>query len=142
MDKSIANIEAMLPHQKPMRMVSEIVAHNDDSLTATAIIDDDNPLLEQGAFPGHAALELLAQASGLFLGLRFAGETRPGAIVSIRNMQVHTPQLNVGKALTIETRFLGGSETAAMFQGRVISDETVAMEAMLTVSSFPEGVMQ
>lgn len=125
-----------------MLMVSEIVTCDDHSLSAWAGIEKDNPLLEkEGLFPGHAALELLAQASGLFLGLHFAGEARPGAIVSVRSMRVHTPWLTPGEPLMIETDFLGGSESAAMFQGRVKHDGTVVMEATLTVSSFPEGVM-
>jgi len=131
----------MLPHQKPMLMISEVMAYDDQRLTALARIDQDNPLLERGLFPGHAALELLAQASGLLLGLRFAGESRPGAIVSIRDMHVYTAWLKVGETLKIETSFLGGSESAAMFLGSVKHEETVAMEATLTVSSFPEGVM-
>jgi len=135
------DVTTMLPHQKPMLMVSEIVTYDDQSLTARATIDEDNPLLDSGRFPGHGGLELLAQASGLFLGLQFAGEARPGAIVSVRDMQVHTPWLSVNDSLTIETRFLGGSESAAMFQGRVMHHQSVVMEAMLTVSSFPEGGM-
>jgi len=136
------DVTTMLPHQKPMLMVSEIVACDDHSLSARACIEKDNPLLEKdGLFPGHAALELLAQASGLFLGLHVAGEARPGAIVSVRNMQVYTPWLSVNDSLMIETRFLGGSESAAMFQGQVMHHQSVVMEAMLTVSSFPEGGM-
>ena len=139
MDKP--DVTAMLPHQKPMLMVSEIVTHDDQTLTARATIDEDNPLLESGRFPGHGGLELLAQASGLFLGVRFAGEARPGAIVSVRDMQVHSPWIEANESVTIESRFLGGSESAAMFQGQVIHQQSVVMEAMLTVSSFPEGGM-
>jgi len=139
MDK--LDVTTMLPHQRPMLMVSEIMAHDDQTLTAQAMIEADNPLLVEGMFPGHGGLELLAQASGLFLGLQFAGEARPGAIVSVRDMQIHTPRLSVNDSLTIETRFLGGSESAAMFQGRVMHHQSVVMEAMLTVSSFPEGSM-
>ena len=133
------HVTTMLPHQKLMLMVTEIVTYDDHRLTARATIDEDNPLLESSKFPGYGGLELLAQASGLFLGLQFAGEVRPGAIVSVRDMQVYTAWIEVNESLTIETRFLGGSERAAMFQGQVLHQQAVVMEAMLTVSSFPEG---
>ena len=84
---------------------------------------------------------LLAQASGLFLGLNFAGEARPAAIVSVRNMQVSIAWISAGESLQIETDFLGGNESTAMFQGRVKHAGAVVMEATLTVSSFPKGVM-
>lgn len=135
------DVTTMLPHQKPMLMISEIMAYDAESLSALAMISEDNPLLENGAFPGHCALELLAQVSGLFLGLSFAGEARPGAIVSVRDMQVHIAWLPAGEQLNIKTSFIGGSESAAMFKGTVSHNETVAMEATVTVSSFPEGVL-
>ncbi|MDX8389313.1 MAG: hypothetical protein R8M38_02370 [Mariprofundaceae bacterium] len=141
MDKMKLDVAMMLPHQKPMLMVSEIVAYDDQCLTARAMIAEDNPLLENRLFPGHGALELLAQASGLFLGLHFAGEARPGAIVSIRDMKIHIPWLPAKESLMIETKFLGGNENAAMFQGQVMHHQSVVMEATLTVSIFPEGVM-
>ena len=141
MGKLAMDVTTMLPHQKPMLMVSEIVAHDDQTLTARATIDADNPLLESGQFPGHGALELLAQASGLFLGLQFSGEVRPGAIVSVRDMQVHTPWLPANETLMVETRLLGGGDSAAMFHGKVMHHQSMVMEATLTVSSFPEGVI-
>jgi len=142
MDKVDLDMEVMLPHRKPMLLVSEVLTYNAHGLTALASIHDDNPLLELGQFPGHAALEMLAQASGLLLGLRCAGEVRPGAIVSVRDMQVHVARLFPGDQMKIETNFLGGIESAAMFKGAVMQGETPVLEATLTLSQFPEGVMQ
>lgn len=139
MDKLIPDIESMLPHRKPMLMISKLLDYDDQKLSAQAVIHEDNPLLESGMLPGHAALELVAQASGLFLGLNLSGEAKPGAIVSVRDMQVHTPWIACGESLMIETQFLGGSESAAMFQGRVMHDQTLVLETTLTVSSFSEG---
>lgn len=120
-------------------MVGQVLGHDAQRLTATARIDRNNPLLQDGRLPGHAGLELIAQASGLFLGLTFRGEARPGAIVTVRDMQVNVPWLDARNEITIETGLIGGDEAAAMFQGHVMVDGEVAVEATVMVSSFPEG---
>ncbi|MEJ2608852.1 MAG: hypothetical protein P8179_01930 [Candidatus Thiodiazotropha sp.] len=132
-------IEVMLPHRKPMLMIDQVLERNERSLVTSARIDKDNPLLQGGRLPGHAGLELIAQASGLLLGLTHEGEAKPGAIIAIRGMQVNIPWLEANALITIETEILGGGEAAAMFHGRVLLNGNAAVEATITVSTFFEG---
>jgi len=136
------DLTTMLPHRKPMLMISEVLSYDDKQLIASSLIDVSNPLLQGGKFPGYGCLELLAQASGLFLGLRSTNENAnaaPGAIVSVRDMEVMQSWLLIDKSMQVETNFLGGSDRAAMFQGKVYQADEVVMQATVTVSSFPEG---
>lgn len=135
---------ALLPHRRPMLMVSGIDTCDAQRLTARAEVREDNPLLQDGLLPGFAALEMLAQACGLFLGMTQEQQRSqgPGAIVSVRDMRVHVAALALGAQLTVETECLGGSGDAAMFRGKVREGENVVLEATLTVSRFPEGGMR
>ncbi len=133
------DLESMLPHRKPMLMISAVLESSDEQLIALSRIDANNPLLQDGCFPGYGCLELLAQASGLFLGLKMQGEAEPGAIVSVRDMHIKKCSLALDKDLYIETNFLGGSGSAAMFQGVVRQSDEIVMQASLTVSSFSQG---
>lgn len=136
------DLTAMLPHRQPMLMVSEVLSYDDEQLIASSLIDISNPLLQAGKFPGYGCLELLAQASGLFLGLRSTNKeanAAPGAIVSVRDMEVIQSWLSIDQPMHIETNFLGGSDRAAMFQGKVYQAGEVVMQSTLTVSSFLEG---
>jgi 3-hydroxyacyl-[acyl-carrier-protein] dehydratase len=133
------DIETMLPHRRPMLMVDQVLERSDRHLITTTRIDKNNPFIKDNRLPGHAGLELIAQASGLFLGLSCEGDTRPGAIVAIRNMQVNMPWLEVSARIRIETEILGGGEDAAMFHGRVLLNDNTAVEATITLSAFPEG---
>jgi predicted hotdog family 3-hydroxylacyl-ACP dehydratase len=139
MNKTKQDIETMLPHRRPILMVDQVVEHSDRRLITTTRIDKENPLIEGDRLPGHAGLELIAQASGLLLGLTCEGEARPGAIVAIRGMQVSKPWLELSAQITIETEILGGGEDAAMFHGKVLLNGDTAVEATITVSSFPQG---
>jgi len=130
------NIENMLPHRKPMLMMTEVISCDASRLHARSDIDVHNPLLENGRFPGYASLELLAQASGLFLALNMGGDAKPGAIVSVRHMHIEQAWLDIDDDLHIETEFLGGSGSAAMFSGYVSQAQTRIMQATLTISQF------
>lgn len=137
---------ALLPHRWPMLMVSGVNAYDGHHLTAQATIASDNPLLHDGLLPGHAALEMLAQACGLYLGLAQQEHggvpAGPGAIVSVRDMRVYVAALPAGSQLIVETEYLGGSGDAAMFRGSVREGEVIALEATLTVTRFPKGGMR
>jgi len=134
------DLQAMLPHKKPMLMISEVLSYDDQQLEALSLIEPANPLLQdERRFPGFASLELLAQASGLFLGLNMDGSAAPGAIVSVRNMQIFKPSLVIDKVIHIKINFLGGSGRAAMFQGSAYQEDVLVCEAMLTISQFNEG---
>jgi len=105
-----------------------------------SLIEPVNPLLQDdGRFPGFASLELLAQASGLFLGLNLDGSAKPGAIVSVRNMQIYKSSLGIEKVIHIQVKLLGGSASAAMFQGLAYQEGVLIADATLTVSQFKEG---
>ncbi|MBL4759754.1 MAG: hypothetical protein JKY80_02720 [Mariprofundaceae bacterium] len=134
------DLQAMLPHRKPMLMISEVLSYDDQQLEALSLIEPANPLLQDGGrFPGFATLELLAQASGLFLGLNMDGSAEPGAIVSVRNMQVFKSSLGIDKPIHVKINFLGGSGSAAMFQGLAYQEGVLVSDATLTVSQFKEG---
>lgn len=133
------DIEAMLPHRPPLLMISGIIEHDADGLTATGRVDRDNPLLQDGALPGHAGLEMIAQASGVWLGLSRKGEAGPGAIVTVRDMRVHLSWLDGEKEIIVKSSFMGGDERAAMFHGTVFVKGDVAVEATIMVGSFAGG---
>ncbi|MDQ6991760.1 MAG: hypothetical protein Q9M11_08530 [Mariprofundaceae bacterium] len=120
-----------------MLMISEVLSYDKQQLKALSLIDPVNPLLQQGRFPGYAALELVAQASGLFLGLNMDGDgTTPGAIVSIRDLDIFKVWLAIDDVMHIKTIFLGGSEQAAMFQGSVYQSDKLVFKSTLIVSRF------
>ena len=134
------DFQTMLPHRKPMLMISEVLSYDDQQLEALSLIEPANPLLQDdGRFPGFATLELLAQASGLFLGLNLAGSAEPGAIVSVRHMHIFKSSLGVDKPIHVKVNFLGGSGSAAMFQGLAYQEDVLVSDATLTVSQFKEG---
>lgn len=140
------NIEAILPHRLPMLMISSVLSRDESSIHCRAIIDEHNPFLDGDILPGFVCLELVAQASGIFLGM---GDSEnegvkaadSGAIVSVKNMIVKPKEIIEGMVMDVQSYFLGGNQSAAMFSGTVLLDGCAVFETKVTVALFDEGVL-
>ncbi len=122
-----------------MRMLSSIVSQNDREIHCTCEIMANNPLLENQCFPVTGGVELLAQASGVLLGLKNAeAEVRPGAVVQIKKFSLWDAQIPVGSILHIYSNFQAGSLEAAMFTGKVFFDEQLFFSGSLMIATFKD----
>ncbi len=115
-------IAAVLPHAPPMLMISELLSYQNDRIECRCEIRRDNPLLVDGSFPAHGGLELVAQASGLLLGLRQQGEKSGGAIVQVRSFSVAATGTPEGSQVTVTSSYLSGNAHAAIFDGQASLD--------------------
>jgi len=116
------DISTLLPHAPPMLMISELLGYQDDQIECRCEIGCDNPLLVDGKFPPHGGLEMVAQASGLLLGLRRQGKKPAGAIVRVRSFtvaKIDTPQ---GAHVDVTSSYLHGNSDAAIFNGKACVD--------------------
>lgn len=128
-----------LPHRPPMLMLTEVVQQQADSIHCRGLIAADNPMLDNGQFPATAGVELLAQAAGLLLGERNAGDAgRPGAIVQIKTFQAEPLSIPVGSEPDIHARYQAGNADAALFEGEVMLGDQTLFSATLMIALLPE----
>ncbi|MDX8378025.1 MAG: hypothetical protein R8L53_08400 [Mariprofundales bacterium] len=135
------SIEALLPHRTPMLMISDIVTKGDTKIHCRACIKKDNPFLNEGILPSFICLELVAQAAGIFLGIDALEHSNiklpdSGAIVSVRDMNIHAQAIRLGMVLDVTANFLGGNQQAAMFSGQVLFDNCLLFEIKVTIALF------
>jgi len=134
-----ANIADLLPHREPMLMISNVLKVSEEGISCCSNIEKNNPFLEQKLLPSFVALELVAQASGLFLALTAsnapAEEPKAGAIVAVRDMKLSNVKVHQGVSLKVCSTFLGGSLQAAMFEGIVFLDEQEVCAVKVTIAS-------
>jgi len=139
------DIEMLLPHKAPMLMVSAVVTKGDSDIHCQAHIDEANPFVHDDIFPGFACLELVAQACGIFLGMKGPDSDHPvpgaltsGVIASVRDMSVGSQQIHSGAVLDVVAEFLGGSQQAAMFSGKVRLENNEIFSVKVTVAASDE----
>ena len=118
------DIERYLPQRRPMRMVSEVLEYADQRIRCRCRIEADNPLLEAAVFPVRGGLELLAQSSGLLLGLAQHGDMpRVAGIVQVKSFRLQAVHVPVAADCIVQARLLGGNLDAAQFEGEAYYNE-------------------
>jgi predicted hotdog family 3-hydroxylacyl-ACP dehydratase len=133
-----SDFQHLLPHRRPMLMLTAILAQDRDTVHCTSVIAANNPLLRDGHFPAIGGVELLAQAAGTLLGARTPGnQAQPGAIVQIKTFRVQQLDIPVGAELHIHARYQAGTAEAAMFEGEVIFGVQCFFSATLMIAILP-----
>lgn len=130
----------LLPHRSPMLMIDQVHACDSEWVRCSGRIEPDNPLLQDGLFPSYSAVELLAQACGILLGVRggVIGQPRPGAIAQIKQFKASDRAVPVGSLLEIEANYNGGNASVALFDGQVMLEQQLLLKATLMIALLPE----
>jgi predicted hotdog family 3-hydroxylacyl-ACP dehydratase len=139
------DIDGLLPHRRPMRLVDEILEADETRAVTCSVVQSNWPLVSGGAVDAMIIVELVAQTSGISNGLERtrthgAGADRKGWLVGIKTatftrhrIPVHTPIV-----VRAENRF--SFEGFREIQGRAdIDGETVA-EVILQVVQADTGM--
>ena len=134
-DLQAIDIDQYLPQRRPMRMVSAVLDYDARRIRSRCRIEADNPLLENGLFPVRGGLELLAQTSGLLLGLtQHAAERRVAGIVQVKSFRLEAVDIPVAADCIVQARLLAGSLDAAQFEGEAYYNEQLFFAGTLMLA--------
>ena len=125
-DRSFPNIERLIPHRGPMRLIDRIVAAEEDAVTAETRIDHSCAFATADRrIPSYVGLEMMAQTISAYDGLRrFKRDLPPsvGFLLSCRSYFAREPYLAAGTVLTITGRMVLNDGDMASFDC-IIRDE-------------------
>jgi 3-hydroxyacyl-[acyl-carrier-protein] dehydratase len=122
--------EQLIPHRPPMQLIEALEEFEGDSGTVSAVVEADNPLLEEdGGLAEVALLELMAQSFAALQGYAdsFSGQPpRQGFLVGVRRVRfLARPRL--GDRLRVHVEATARLEGFAIVQGTVLrGDEHLA----------------
>ena len=119
---STIEIEKLIPHRLPMRLVEEIVRVDDISIETAATVRDTWPTAEGGQARTLVLIELLAQSAAVLQGWKErhdkeAGEG--GLLVGIHSAIPARPVIPVGTRLVCQVRISHGATNYLAFEGEV-----------------------
>ena len=91
-------IDALLPHRRPMRLIDEIIAVEGDSVVTAATVIEQWPLLKSGAVSPIVTLELVAQSAAALGGWKQLNSPdrpagRAGLLVGIQSAVFHIDRI-------------------------------------------------
>jgi predicted hotdog family 3-hydroxylacyl-ACP dehydratase len=139
-DLNHLDVESLIPHRSPMRLLDQVLAVDDAAgrLTAAARVSPLWPLFDQGQAPSVLGLELIAQAVACRSGLdRADGPGTPsfGYLAGIKSAEFHTDRFDDESALEITVVREYGQGELGVYTGTVSVDGRVLVEAVVQVMS-------
>ncbi len=120
--KSELDLDRLMPHRPPMRLVESITAIDESSITCVCAVRDSWPGASNGQVPSSMLIELLAQSAATMQGWKERHESeygRGGLLVGIPTARFAAPRVPVGTELTCIVRATHGTLSYSAFDGEV-----------------------
>jgi predicted hotdog family 3-hydroxylacyl-ACP dehydratase len=117
-----AEVESLIPHRLPMRLVESFETPADISIVAFAEVRESWPTVSHGNAQTLMLIELIAQTAAVLQGFRERAENKPatgGLLVGIPALQVTKPRIAVGTQLVCNVSISHGAQNYLAFEGRV-----------------------
>jgi predicted hotdog family 3-hydroxylacyl-ACP dehydratase len=127
---SAAEIENLIPHRLPMRLVETIVRVDETSIETACIVRDTWPTASDGTVRTLVLVELIAQTAAALQGWkeRLEKETGTGGLlVGIPTAKVYQPTVPVGTRLLCSVRMAHGAPQYQAFDGHVEDGASVLL---------------
>jgi predicted hotdog family 3-hydroxylacyl-ACP dehydratase len=138
------DLDKIMPHRPPMRLIDGILRNGADSLTAVVRIAENSFGLENNSVPVIFGIEYIAQSVAALAGLNFSkpGEKPAiGFLVGVRSYSSQLEQFDLGSELnvTVTCKFI--SEGAGVFDGQIhMNGELVATANITTYKPSDEQI--
>lgn len=129
-------VEELLPHSGPMLLIDELVDWGEDFVEVLVTHQHPNIFSDaQGRVPGWVGIEYMAQAIGIFAGLKSKakGESiKVGFLLGTRKYLSHLDCFAAQQAVSIRAQVLMYDEhDLAVFDCSIISEHTVLASAQI-----------
>lgn len=132
-----ADLDNLLPHRPPMRMIEAIEGETDGGVECTARVPGGSAFDSGGTAPALVALEMAAQTAAVFEALRRCRDTgqaspRVGYLVGARDVEFGRSRVPVGEALRAAVRLSGLALPLSTYafevarQGEVVASGTLS----------------
>lgn len=121
-DAEPIDIEQLIPHRLPMRLVETIVRVDDESIETNAVVRDSWPTVRDGQARTLVLIELIAQTAAVLQGWRERHENKAGMgglLVGIPEANPQAPTIPVGTQLVCSVRISHGAPNYLAFSGQV-----------------------
>ena len=116
------DIEQLIPHRLPMRLVETVASVGEESIVASAVVRDSWPTASDGRARTLVLVELIAQTAAVLQGWRERHEDKGaigGLLVGIPAAKPRAPFIAVGTQLVCTVRISHGAQNYLAFEGQV-----------------------
>ncbi|HLZ18318.1 MAG TPA: hypothetical protein VKO67_01825 [Smithellaceae bacterium] len=128
------DIEALIPHREPIKVITEVIELHENSGTAAAIVNERWPLYDGHAVGALALIEAIAQTSAIVEGNKRMQEGKSGVkgwLVGIKSAEFSTDSIPVNTPITVHVDSVHSFDNYGVIEGVVKSGDEILLKAVL-----------
>ena len=128
------DIESLIPHREPIKIITEILELNDNSGSASAVVNEHWPLCDVRAVRSLALIEAIAQTAALVEGYKRKKQGKDGTkgwLVGIKSAEFKQDFIALDTRITVFVRSLYVFEQYGVIEGIVKSGDDILLTAVL-----------
>ncbi len=130
----IVDIESLIPHREPIKVIKEVIEITDDGGISTAVVNQDWPLCDGQSVNSMVLIEAIAQTSAAVEGYkRKASGKDPikGWLVGIKSAEFNTDKIALDTRINVSVKNLNAFESYAVIEGVVKAGDNLLLTAVL-----------
>jgi predicted hotdog family 3-hydroxylacyl-ACP dehydratase len=128
------DIESIIPHRAPIKIISEVMDAQEDSGIATAVVNPSWPLFEKDAVNSLILIEAVAQTAAVIEGykrIKQGKDSVKGWLVGIKSADFMVDKIPVDTKLTIFVASKYTMDNYAVVEGTVKNGENILATMVL-----------
>lgn len=131
----------LIPHRPPMVLVDRLVEATADGVVCGVAISSESPYATSSGVSNIVALECMAQAVSVFVGLSDWREGKPvrdGYLIGVNDARFDVDGFEIGAELLVSATRIWGGDPLASFECKTTVDDTEAASVTLNVYRVPQ----
>ena len=136
------NIEELIPHREPIRIISEVIEIADDCAITGAVVKSNWPLFDGNGVNSLILIEAIAQTAALVEGYKKKKQRKPGVkgwLVGIKNAEFKQAKIPVNTRVVVSVKSMYSFDNYGVIEGTVKCGEDVLVVAVLQALRMDEN---
>jgi len=128
------NIEDLIPHREPIRIISEVIEIADDIAITGAVVRSSWPLFDGDGVNSLVLIEAIAQTAALIEGYKKQKQGKPGVkgwLVGIKSAEFKQAKIPVNTRLVVSVKSMYSFDNYGVIEGTVKCGFDVLVVAVL-----------
>jgi len=128
------NIEELIPHREPIRIISEVIEITDDFAIAGAVVKSSWPLFDGDGVNSLVLIEAIAQTAALVEGYKKKKQGKPGVkgwLVGIKSAEFKQAKIPVNTRVFVSVKSMYSFDNYGVIEGTVKCGNDVSVVAVL-----------
>jgi predicted hotdog family 3-hydroxylacyl-ACP dehydratase len=133
-DRRMVNIEDLIPHREPIRIISEVIEIRDDFAITGAVVKSSWPLFDADAVNSLILIEAIAQTAALVEGYKRTKEGKGGVkgwLVGIKSAEFMQSNIPLNTRIVVSVKSLYSFDNYGVIEGTVKCGDDLLAVAVL-----------